>query len=75
MFYAHAHVLCVYEIVLRKTDFLCGLDKNEKNRYQNKPFRDAFFLSSLYRPRTMSNLNKTLRDHIECGDLNANIFS
>jgi hypothetical protein len=43
MFYAHPHVLCFYEIILRKTDFLRGLDKNEKNRYQNKPFRDAFF--------------------------------
>jgi hypothetical protein len=47
MFWSHPHVLRVYKVVSRKTDFLCVLCKNEK-RYQNKPFRGAFFVFSVY---------------------------
>jgi hypothetical protein len=75
MFCAHPHVLRVYEIVSRKTDFLCCLCKNEKIRYQNKSFHNVFLVFFVCAPRKTSVLNETLREHVEYGDLHVNIFS
>jgi hypothetical protein len=69
LFYVHLHVLCAHEVISRKTNFLCGLRKNNKIWYQNKLFRDAFFLSYLHTVGKISILHKTLCEHLEYVDI------
>jgi hypothetical protein len=73
MFCAHPHVLRVYEIVSRKTDFYVDYVKMKKKGTKIGLFT-THFLSSLYMPIKMSTLNGSLHEHIECGDLHAHIF-
>jgi hypothetical protein len=71
MFWAHPHILRVYEVVSRKPYFLCGLWKMKIFDTKISLFVTRFFL---YRPRKFFVLNETLCEHLECEDLHVNIF-
>jgi hypothetical protein len=57
----------------KKNDFICGLCKKEKCDTKISLFVAHFFVLSTANKNIC--FHKTMRDHIEYGDVHANIFS
>jgi hypothetical protein len=67
------HVLRAHEVVLRKTTFYVGYIKMIKFGSKISLFATQF-LSFLHSSQKISVFYKTVRQHIECGDIRADIF-
>jgi hypothetical protein len=74
MFCIHLHVVRVYEVVLRKIDFLRGLCKNEKKIGSGVSLFTMRVLSFLQISRKIFIVHETLREHVECEDIHIYIF-
>jgi hypothetical protein len=68
----HLNILGAYKVVLRKINFLCGLYKNEKNCTKITLFATHFFIIFFAQHTKNILFHENLREHIECGDIQAN---
>jgi hypothetical protein len=73
MLCVHLYVLRAHKVVWRKkNDFICGLCKKEKCDTKISLFVAHFFVLSTANKNIC--FHKTMREHIEYGDIHANIF-